>query len=135
MEKHAEQLVGFPLQPAELVVAEHALAHPGRHVLVIRQPDAGLLGAEVHDHGAQADVRGRLLLGAKAGGKLIAGILDPGPQDGRQLAPGDGTEQLAPLRLAIAARCKNACLCWGQKQPPIMPGLRARRKSSSRTLA
>ena len=76
----AEQLVGLALDGSERFVAELVLADSHRHVAVVGQADAGLLGAEIHDHDAQLHAGDGLLLGTKTLGQLVAGKLDPGAQ-------------------------------------------------------
>ena len=81
----------------EGIVAEHELADTHGDIAIVAQADARLLRSQVHHHDAQLHRGHGLLLGAEAGGQLIAVEIDPSPQHGREAALPDGLEEIGPV--------------------------------------
>ena len=92
---------------------------------VIGQTNACLLRAQIHDHDAQLHVGRRLLLRTEARGQLIAGVLDPGAQRGRQsdaASPRRATRSIGRHQSPSAA-----------ETPACVPGRSSRQSRRGRT--
>ena len=99
MEEATEEFPGLAGQTSKVLVMEHHLAYPEGRIRIIRQANARLLGAKIHDHIPEGHLRRRGLLCLEARRQLVARVVHPVPQDRGEVPRFHIRQQFFPMRL------------------------------------